>query len=128
MRPDLAEQFIHKGREDETLLERIAGDESISDSIFGFHAQQALEKYVKAVLARFEVKVPKSHDLAYLIGQAVAAGASEEIDLDRADTYTVFAVEDRYPFIGVGLPEAREETIGFVRQVRTWAERITTDS
>ncbi|MGH2805882.1 MAG: HEPN domain-containing protein [Actinomycetota bacterium] len=124
MPPDLAEQFLTKGGEDERLLELVVDDQTVSESIYGFHVQQAIEKYVKAVLARFQVKVPKVHDIAYLLGRAEGAGAPSVIDVDRADGFTIFAVEDRYPFLSIGLPESRQDALDFVVEVRTWAEGV----
>ncbi len=122
MPPDLAAQYLKKGREDETLLERIAKDPAVSDSIYGFHAQQAVEKYLKAVLAHLQVRVRKVHDLQYLLQQLADAGATDLPDVDVADSFTIFAVEDRYPFGEVGLPASREEILTFVSGVRVWAE------
>lgn len=124
MPADLSRQFLTKGREDEVLLERIVSDPDVSDSIFGFHVQQAIEKYVKAVLAHFQVKVPKVHDIAFLLGRAEDAGAPSVVDVDRADSYTVFAVEDRYPFMPISLPEDRHAGLRFVTEVREWAEGV----
>lgn len=43
------------------------GDESPSDTIC-FHAQQCVEKYVKALLVLLQIDFPKTHDLEELIG------------------------------------------------------------
>lgn len=48
---DLARAFLQKGYEDEVLLGKLVTDTEVSESIFGFHVQQAAEKYIKAVLA-----------------------------------------------------------------------------
>ena len=37
------------------------------DEIFGFHAQQAVEKALKAWLAFFDVQYPRTHDLTLLL-------------------------------------------------------------
>jgi HEPN domain-containing protein len=34
-----------------------------------FHGQQCVEKYLKALLAKHNIKVPKSHDLEFLTDQ-----------------------------------------------------------
>ena len=43
-----AEIFVAKADEDMHLLEALLDDTTTSDSIWGFHAQQAVEKLLKA--------------------------------------------------------------------------------
>jgi HEPN domain-containing protein len=45
---DLAARFARKARSDEIALEKLADD---PDDLIGFHAQQALEKLLKAAPA-----------------------------------------------------------------------------
>jgi hypothetical protein len=51
-----------------TLVRKVCSDADVADSIVGFHAQQAAEKLIKAVLAARGVTFVKSHALGYLIG------------------------------------------------------------
>lgn len=39
----------------------------MADEIVGFHAQQAVEKALKAVLTAVAVRVGRTHDIAYLL-------------------------------------------------------------
>jgi HEPN domain-containing protein len=45
-----AELLLAKSKDDETLLEEIISNEKVRDEIIGFHAQQAAEKLLKALL------------------------------------------------------------------------------
>jgi HEPN domain-containing protein len=45
-----------------------------SDEIFGFHAQQATEKCLKAWIASLGRRYPRTHDLMALIGELLIAG------------------------------------------------------
>ena len=45
-----AKLLLAKARDDETVLEEIISNEKIRDEIIGFHAQQAAEKLLKALL------------------------------------------------------------------------------
>lgn len=62
----------------ELLLRKSALDEgvlldNVDDLIFGFHAQQAIEKPLKALLAQLGRQYPRTHDLerlAFLLGNA----------------------------------------------------------
>ena len=52
---------------DINAFRKLVPDPEIDDAIVGFHAQQSVEKCIKAVLARYEVAVRKVHDLHALI-------------------------------------------------------------
>jgi HEPN domain-containing protein len=61
-----------------------------------FHAQQSVEKYLKALLVLRTVEFPKSHDLSVICDLLPAdlGIRPERADLSRASR---FAVETRYP-------------------------------
>jgi HEPN domain-containing protein len=46
---------------------------AITDDAIGFHAQQAVEKALKAVLALVGVRFPRTHDLGFLLELADGA-------------------------------------------------------
>lgn len=71
---DLARAFVAKAREDEDLLEQATTNLKVADSVFGFHAQQAAEKYLKAVLAIDQERPEWTHDLGKLARQCADAG------------------------------------------------------
>lgn len=62
-----------------------------------FHAQQAAEKYLKAVLVAQETRFPPTHDLGTLIALLVPTFPEVEPLRERADALTEYAVEIRYP-------------------------------
>ncbi len=73
-----------------------------------FHAQQCIEKYLKAFLQESNVSFPRTHDLADLLGLALSiepTWVSLESDLN---VLTAFAVEYRYPGESSDLQEAQE--------------------
>ncbi len=43
--------LLQKAEEDATAVREFAANPAIADSIIGFHAQQAVEKWLKAVIA-----------------------------------------------------------------------------
>src|ERR1700690_958329 len=73
---DLAEQLLRRAREDEAAAKAMLPIEGVVDVIVCFHAQQAVEKALKAVLAAHRVEFEHTHDLRVLIGQCEAAGLS----------------------------------------------------
>jgi HEPN domain-containing protein len=66
-RLDLARVLLARAIDDETLVRKVSSDTDIADAIVGFHAQQAVEKLIKAVLAARGVGFMKSHALSYLV-------------------------------------------------------------
>jgi HEPN domain-containing protein len=48
---DLAALYAKKAQNDATAAREFADNSEISDEIIGFHAQQAVEKWLKAVMA-----------------------------------------------------------------------------
>ena len=62
-----------------------------------FHAQQAAEKAVKAVLLERNVDFPYTHDLEKLVGEVTKRGIDVPPDVARADALTRYAVKTRYP-------------------------------
>jgi HEPN domain-containing protein len=64
---DLAEELLDLGRDDEAAARALLDVGSVSDAIVGFHAQQAVEKALKAVLASRGVEFPFTHDLSGLV-------------------------------------------------------------
>ena len=50
--PDFAEQLLTAAERDLTVWRKLVNDAEVHDAVLGFHAQQAVEKLLKAVLAR----------------------------------------------------------------------------
>ncbi|MGP0069338.1 MAG: HEPN domain-containing protein [Isosphaeraceae bacterium] len=63
-----------------------------SDEIFGFHAQQAAEKCLKAWIASLGMQYPRTHDLMALIEELTVAG-EDTTNLDALIDLNPFAVE-----------------------------------
>jgi HEPN domain-containing protein len=72
------------------------GSEVLPEQIC-FHAQQAVEKALKAVLIFHGVDFPLTHDLRELVETLVVAEGQLPAELSEADTLTPYAVETRYP-------------------------------
>jgi HEPN domain-containing protein len=82
-----------------------------------FHAQQCIEKYLKAFLQEFNVPFPRTHDLADLLKLALPIEPTwNSLDADL-NVLTAFAVEYRYPGESSDLEEAKRLT----KSVRTYA-------
>lgn len=120
-RLDLARVLLARAIDDETLIRKVAPDTDIADAIVGFHAQQAVEKLIKAVLAARGVAFMKSHALSYLIGLVEENEIGAPEGLAEADVLSPWAVEFRYE--GEDPPALdRSAALTLVEQIRTWAE------
>jgi hypothetical protein len=71
---DVAARFVRKARSDEIALDKLVDDPDVPDDLIGFHAQQALEKLLKAALAHARIAPPRTHDLGELLALLGDAG------------------------------------------------------
>lgn len=74
----------------------LAADRDVDDASVGFHAQQAVEKALKAALALADVELPRTHDLELLVEQVRATGTKAPDGLDGIEWLTPWAAELRY--------------------------------
>jgi HEPN domain-containing protein len=93
---DTAEVLLAHAAEDELASRSLLSVEGITDSAIGFHAQQAVEKSIKAVLSARQIEYPYVHDIDGLIELAQSNGIEVPIELSDADYLTPFAVRLRY--------------------------------
>ena len=85
----------------------------------GFHAQQAVEKALKAVCTLRNIEVRRTHDLAALAQTLVVDGVALPISVDEFRTLNPFAVEYRYDD-EITSPMTREELKNIVAKVLAW--------
>ena len=79
-----------------------------------FHAEQAAEKALKAVLVHNEVEFPRTHDLSNLLLLLQRIGIPAGPEIEEVSSLTRYAAEARYP----GEIEAvTEEEVAHVIQV-----------
>jgi len=62
-----------------------------------FHCQQAVEKYLKAFLVKYQIEFPKTHSIMTLINLCSEVDNSFNEKLSHIDILTDYAVEIRYP-------------------------------
>lgn len=89
-----------------------------------FHAQQAAEKLLKALLTFHRIEFQKVHSIDYLLDLCVEVEPDAESLRETATKLTDFAVEARYPFPRREPTEAEaRESIETAEQVRAfvWA-------
>lgn len=62
-----------------------------------FHSQQAVEKFLKAYLVRYQIEFRKTHDLGELLDLAASVDPSLLDELGECVWLTPYGVEYRYP-------------------------------
>ena len=62
-----------------------------------FHCQQAVEKYLKAILVYYEIDFQRTHNLIYLLELLAKKIEIEEDRYDKAILLNGFSVQIRYP-------------------------------
>ncbi|MFW5821980.1 MAG: HEPN domain-containing protein [Tangfeifania sp.] len=84
-----------------------------------FHCQQAVEKYLKALLIFHEIEFQRTHDLPYLLELLSRKIKIDSKHFDKAIILNGFAVEIRYPDLTVKLSkEELQEAIGIAEFFR----------
>lgn len=101
--PDLPGDLLSLAKEDLAAAEALDRAERVSDAPVGFHAQQAVEKALKAAIAGSDEDFPFTHDIGLLIQLCEDAGLELPGDLAEADRLTPYAAAIRY---GLGDPRA----------------------
>lgn len=102
-------------------LARIALPAESKYELLLFHAQQAVEKSLKAVLTRYEIEFPYTHSLPRLVELIPESLGHRELLLS-ATVLTEFAVLTRYP--GEMEPvtvDRYQRLLGLAEQVYQWA-------
>lgn len=121
--PDLSETsriLLRKAEEDAIAVREFAGNRDIGDSIIGFHAQQAVEKWLKAVTAANGVRHSTIHDIDRLIEIVEATGIEAPLDRDRLAVLTQYAVPFRYDELLDAESLEREVLVVLVDEVAAW--------
>jgi HEPN domain-containing protein len=89
-------QWLEKADMDLKAAEYLLSASGFSD-IICFHAQQAAEKLLKAVLAYKKVEIPKTHDLKLLLDLTGLTEEDMRLNEDEIDELSGYCVEARYP-------------------------------
>lgn len=121
--PDLSETsriLLKKAEEDATAVREFAGNAEIADSIIGFHAQQAVEKWLKAVTAASGVRHSGIHDIDRLFEIVERTGVEIPLDRDQLAMLTQYAVPLRYDELLDAESLDREVLVTLVDEVAAW--------
>jgi len=96
MKPQ-AREWTRKADEDWAAANRLSRGKKPIYNLVCFHAQQCLEKYLKAVLEQKAVPVPRTHDLAVLVELAQPELNALLLQKPELEILSGYAVASRYP-------------------------------
>ncbi len=113
--------LARKAKGDATAAREFAGN----PEIIGFHAQQAIEKWLKAIIAGRGESFERTHDLRRLVRVAAHDLGNAPFDVNAV---TQYSAPLRYEDLLDAEPLDREATISLVDDVRKWAEDTTKDA
>lgn len=88
-----------------------------------YHAQQCVEKYVKALLTLLNIDFPRTHDLT-ILARRLPKEVKLTSTLEELDLMTEYAITSRYPgdYEVISLAEARK-AVQIARQIRQAVRR-----
>ena len=106
--------LLIKASEDEQTLSM----ENLPEAILGFHAQQAVEKLIKALLTELNVPFEMTHDLTRLHKLLDAAGESLPLTPIPLRDLNDFSVFYRYDLLFQYAVPEKEDVLATVRLIR----------
>jgi len=115
---DLARGWMLKGDSDRLTARKLIDANGPFDTAC-FHTQQAIEKYLKSLLAYAAQPIPRTHnleDIDRLCATAISSWQVIEIDLAKL---TLYATQSRYDFTFWPDRRTAEEALDSVERVRS---------
>jgi HEPN domain-containing protein len=118
-------QWITHAESDLRLGRLGADDHSVLREQVCFHAQQAAEKALKAVLVSWRIDFPYTHDIKGLLRIAETSGIVIPPTIQQAALLTPYAVETRYPGDWMDITESEmQEALDTAEHMVLWAKSI----
>jgi HEPN domain-containing protein len=117
---DLAKRFLALADRDIHTVRILSHVPDSDDEAIGFHAQQAVEKCLKAVLSLHEIPFRKTHDLIELIDLLRDRVKVLPPHAETLEALNPFAVTFRYDLVELEALD-REQIQDIVDRVRRWA-------
>ena len=118
-RVHVVRQWVEKAEEDLVTAEHsLTLQERCPFATVCFHAQQCVEKYIKALLAYQSIDFPKVHDIGELV-ELLPSDLKPPLTIAQQEELTDHATVSRYPGDREPLSRANaEEAVGLARTVR----------
>lgn len=89
-------ELLALAKRDQVAVNALGRAADVAFAIVAFHAQQCIEKSMKAVLAKNSITYPRTHDLDELCQLLVASGIDSPASRALLNDITPYAVTARY--------------------------------
>ncbi len=125
--PDDPRQWLNRARGDLSLASftPLLEQDNIFLEDLCYHAQQAAEKALKALLLHLQSQVPFTHNLLELLKCLEETGVEIPERVNEAAGLTEYAVASRYPGYQDPVdPEEHREAVDLARRVVQWVESL----
>jgi len=119
---EMTRLLLQKADQDLYVLDILVSDGQAPIEVFGFHAQQAVEKLIKAVLALNKITYGRTHRLGELVDLATDNGLAVPDYVELLVDLTPYAVEFHYdiaPDEG-GDELDKHRTLEAIKALRGW--------
>lgn len=118
MKEALVEEWVTKAEEDywavRYLYQKSKGRLA---SVICFHAQQCAEKYLKALLTKYDIEPPKIHSLEALLDILISKIPEIEECRELLTNLSPYSVEYRYPGM-IATTEDLEHCVEIIQRLR----------
>lgn len=121
-RREMVSLLLRKAAQDEAVLAELLPNSKFDNETVGFHAQQAAEKLLKALLADLEVDFPKIHRLDTLVDPLAIHGTNLPEEIGNLSGLTPFGTVFRYDVLPLSADIDREGLLRTVRALRGFVE------
>jgi HEPN domain len=117
--------LLRKARSHRTALEHVGLDPTFADMIVGLHAQQAVEKLIKAVISHNQIAYPRVNDLDRLLQLLDAEQITQPPGAQQLVSLTPWATRFRYEDPPEPISLDRRATVTLVDDIAAWASALT---
>jgi len=120
-----ARQMLAMAENDLKALGGMTDADTFSHEIFGFHAQQGVEKTLKSWLSLAGIRYPRTHDLDELFALLFESSHDVPERFHGLSSLTDYAVQFRYELAeDLGEPLDRDDVIHKVKEIVTHVKKL----
>jgi len=117
----ITKEWLNRASDDLAVIEEIIANENLTN-MSAFHAQQAVEKVLKAVVEEYEIAFIRTHKLEFLL-EKVKERIPFSIDGQSIKKLDEVYTETRYPS-DLGLLPYGKPTLKEVRKLQEFAQEL----
>jgi HEPN domain-containing protein len=125
MKPNIEEALLSLGLADRDIkaFEVLSNAAGVHLSVVFFHAQQAVEKALKAALFTHQIEFGRTHDLIKLAQLLRGRGINVPVSDNQMRLLNPFAVTFRYDDMDIETI-SKEDAANMITTIRIWAEKM----